>query len=430
MGIPDPDRDTLDRMHRLLASSVFLALGAAATAGPATLADLLRDRGLQPPVGLADMDRPLAHHVVSQDAGETVIIYDAADPRAPASVVALRAGPARARFTRRPLVWPPPRPGDLDPETCRRIDRVRRHAGAILVTAHINPSAECTLILGRDLGLQAILSGWPVAMLPDGRIVYQRNQVHFAAFHPLGLNLFDPTRLTDIPLYPRKPYQPARRAHSARLRHVYTTAWCAAHNHPCDPDLFDEHLRSEVHIDARGDALAFVVAFDNTVGWTEIERWGRLEPFRELRAAFAAWDGQDPPPAALGRALAAGLAGARSTGASPHVAAALAAESEVRDLVDAALASPPPPKADAARWLSILDPRWDRAPIWRRLARVVAVPDEFTEVVYVYRGLRSPGALRVREIQRRDFEARFGRGSVGAALEPAALAELFSTPSR
>jgi hypothetical protein len=112
------------------------------------------------------------------------------------------------------------------------------------------------------------------------------------------------------------------------------------------------------------------------------------------------------------------------------VAAALSGDTELRDLVGMVLASPRPDGIDAAQWPATLDPRWRETATWLRLARLIDVPDEFTEVVYVYGGLQSPTRLRYRELPRRDFEARFGRGSLGAVLEPATLRQLFGSGSR
>jgi hypothetical protein len=72
-----------------------------------------------------------------------------------------------------------------------------------------------------------------------------------------------------------------------------------------------------------------------------------------------------------------------------------------------------------------LDPRWGDVATWRDLARAVAVPDEYTEVVYVYAGLRSPGTVRYRELLRSDFEARFGPGLPDRALAPEVLHAIF-----
>jgi len=322
------------------------------------------------------------------------------------------------------LDWRGPAAGGspaLAVEHCRSGLVLDRFPGGFLVRAHINPSAECTIVLAPDLTVRAVLAGWPVAMLADGRLVYQRNQVHFAAVHPVALALFDPRRSADLALYPRRPSGPARASHVDRMRAVYSPAWCSARNHPCDPEVFDEHVSGEVVTDSGGDALAFVMVWDNTTGWSDAERWGRLEPFRELRAGLARWDGQGAPPGALYRDLAAGLSRARNLEAETHVAAAMAGEPVLGPLLAGALASRPAPGQDERAWLVALDARWADPETWRRLGRAVAVPDEFTEVVYVYSGLRRPQSLRVREWLRSDFEARFGPGAPRRALEPDVL---------
>jgi len=340
-------------------------------------------------------------------------------------VQAARFERATRRWTAAPVDWP----GAADPvalpaEWCRSGLALDRFPGGFLVRAHINPSAECTVVLGPDLAVRGVLAGWPVAALADGRLVYQRNQVHFASFHPVALALWD-GGAAETTLYPPRPARGLRRAHVDHLRGAYTADWCRAHNHPCDPELFDERVSGRVAADAAGDALAFVVAWDNTAGWSDAERWGRLEPFRELRAALPGWDGAVAPPDPLFRALAAGLSRARNLAAEDHVAAALAGEPALRGLVGAALAAPRTPGQDERRWLTALDPRWGDVGTWRDLARAVAVPAEDTEVLYVYAGLRPPATLQYRELLRADFEARFGPGLPDRALAPDVLRAIF-----
>jgi hypothetical protein len=370
----------------------------ALVAGPVraeTLGEVLAARGVAPIPRSADTDRPLRTYQVLDDERDLLVVYLATPPAAPI-LQAARFERTTRRWTTAPLDW----------------------AGAADAGAHINPSAECTVVLGPDLAVRGVLAGWPVATLADGRLVYQRNQVHFASFHPVALALWDGGRAAETALYPPRPAGGLRRAHVDRLRGVYTTDWCRAHNHPCDPELFDERVSGRVATGAGDDALAFVVAWDNTAGWSDAERWGRLEPFRELRAALPAWNGAAGPPDLLFRTLAAGLARARNLTAQDHVAAALAGEPALRDLVGAALAAPRVPGRDERAWLMSLDPRWGDAATWRALARAVAVPDEYTEVVYVYAGLRPPGPVRYRELLRSDFEARFGPGLPDRALAP------------
>ncbi len=352
--------------------------------------------------------------------------------------LALIAGPAHAEtlgdlLKARGLTPPPDAGGGptaLEPEWCRSGLAIARFPGGFLVRSHINPSAECTIVLGPDLAVRGVLAGWPVATLADGRLVYQRNQVHFAALHPVALALFDPARGVDITLYPRAPEGRARAAHVARMRAVFTTAWCNAHNHPCDPERFDEQVQGDVATDARGDSLAFALAWDNTTGWSGRERWGRLEAFRELRAALAAWDRQGAPPGAVYRSLAAGLARTRNLQMESHVEAALADTPDLAALVGSALRQPPSAGEDARDWLLALDARWADADTWRRLGAAVAVPEEFTEIVYVYRNLRRPDAIQYREYLKHEFEARFGAWEPPRVLGADVLRRIFDGAGR
>ena len=266
-----------------LLALLFAAL-AVAPAGAETLGELLRSRGLAPPADLAPgLALAVSASAVLDDGRDVLAVY--AIGEGPASqLFATRFARASAEWTSAPIEW---RRAALPIDACRGGLALERFAAGFLAIAHINPSAECTIVLGPDLAVSAVLAGWPVAKLPDGRLVYQRNQIHFASFHPVALAIHDPRGPADVELYPRRPYQAARLAQVARMRQAYTSQWCNAHNHPCDPDLFDEQMASEVTVNAAGDALAFAVAWDNTAGWSDAERWGRLEPFRELRAALA-----------------------------------------------------------------------------------------------------------------------------------------------
>ncbi len=404
----------------IVAALASLALAAGA-ARAETLGELLNARGLTPPAGsVPGLDQAVQGSQVLDDPRGVFAVHQVGG-RESARLQATRWERASRTWTSVPLEWSA---GALGVDLCRGGLAIEPFAGGFLVTAHINPSAECTLVLGPDLSVRAVLAGWPVAKLADGRIVYRRNQIHFASFHPVGIALFDPRGPAEVTLYPREPYQAARAAHVARMRAVYTQSWCAAHNHPCDPEIFDEHVAGEIVTDARGDALAFVMAWDNTTGWSDAERWGRLEAFRETRAALARWDGRGDPPADLHRGLAAGLARIRNMKGERHVTAALEGEPALRDLVGSALGAAPAVGRAPQAWLVALDARWAEAATWQRLARAVAVADEFTEVVYVYANLRRPARIRYRELLRNDFAARFGAIPLRRALEPDLLRQI------
>ena len=376
-------------------------------AGAETLGEVLAARGVpSPPPRLVPVDQPIETCQVLDDERDLVVAY-VAKPPVGRILRIVRFERATGRWTAAAPRWRAPEPDAMPSTWCLSGVAIERYSDGFLLRSHINPSAECTVVLSPTLSVRAVLAGWPMAALADGRIVYQRNQVHFAPFHPLALALLDTRRPGEVSLYPPRPVREIRRAHVDRLRAVY------------------EHLSSRVVADAGGDTLAFVAAWDNTVGWSDTERWGRLEPFRELRAALSAWDGAGAPPDPLFRGLAAGLARARNLAAGPHVTIALAAEPALRDLVGAALSTPRAEGRDDRAWLLGLDPRWGEGATWRDLARAVAVPDEHTEVVYVYSGLRRPETMQYRELLRSDFEARFGPGLPERALDPEVLRAIF-----
>ena len=412
----------------LMCAAGGAALGSMLVVGAAladTIGDVLRSRGLNPPPEIAALaDAVVGMPTVLDDAGDVLVVYETSGD--PARLRAVRFAKAPGVWTSALVDWTV---SPLPMEACGGGRAVSRFAAGFLVTAHINPSAECTVVLGPDLGIRAVLAGWPVASFADGRIVYQRNQVHFAAVHPVALALFNPRGPAEVDLYPPRPSPPLRAAHVARMRQVYTEGWCRTRNHPCDPQVFDESVTEEVAVDSGGDALALAVAWDNTAGWSDTERWGRLEPFREVRQALAAWDGRGEPPADLHRALASGLGRTRNLGREPDVRAALSSEPQIGGLIAAALATSPPPGLEPRARLVALDARWADAATWRALARAVAVPDELTEVVYVYTGLRRPGAIAHRELLRRDLQACFGGTSLRGALEPDVLRQLFGSAS-
>src|SRR3984893_549146 len=282
-------------MGKVLGLLAVLAL----VAGPApaeTLGGVLATRNVGAPPSRLVLDQPPATSQVLDDARDLIVVF-LEEPAAAGRLQAARFERATRRWTVARLDWPAAAGGGgakaIEPDWCRSGLGLEPFPGGFLVRSHLNPSAECTVVLAPDLSVRAVLAGWPVATLGDGRLVYQRNQVHFSAVHPGALSLARGPR--EIALSPPRPPGEIRRAHVDRLRSVYTAAWCNAHNHPCDPERFDEQMSSRVVADAGGDTLAFVTAWDNTVGWSEAERWGRLEPFRELRAALPTWDGTSPP---------------------------------------------------------------------------------------------------------------------------------------
>lgn len=382
-----------------------------------TLAGILKAHGVALPSGsIPDLDRTVDNHRVLDDTRDLLVAYTLGRGDA-AQVHAVRFDKRSRAWRSAALEW---RGIALGPHNCEGNLTIERFALGFLVRVSRDRTRECSIVVGGDLRVRGVLAGSPVAKLNGGRIVYQRNRVNGAGGHPVTLAMFDPLSPGgEITLFPRAPYQPARIAQVARTRGSFSAARCKAGPHPCDPDWFDEHLTGDVAADTLGDSLVFVVQWDNTAGWSDTERWGRLEAFRETRAALAKWDGQSAPPATIEEGLYAGLARVKALGRTADVLAAL--EEPIRGLVAAALASAPAPGQTARAWLLALDPRWAAPETWRRLGRAIAVPDEFVDVIYVYTGLRTPDRLRYREMLRRDFEAQFGSIPPSRALEPDVL---------
>lgn len=73
------------------------------------------------------------------------------------------------------------------------------------LTGHSSPSAAPTLVLSAELRLIRELKGWPMLVLPDGRLVYHDNMVHFAPAHPGSLSLYNPATGRNVRLFPSKP---------------------------------------------------------------------------------------------------------------------------------------------------------------------------------------------------------------------------------
>jgi hypothetical protein len=154
---------------------------------------------------------------------------------------------------------------DLLPDNCLNLPvtpkGVERY---VLVSCHINPSAEQTFIFSRDGQLKGEIYGWELVTLPNNIIVYHDSETHFAATHPLGISVYDPVTETDRKIYPPMPYQPVRHAFIQRVAEAYKSrgvAWFREHNHPGEPDQFDSQLDGDVKVDAATSVIEFNVQY-------------------------------------------------------------------------------------------------------------------------------------------------------------------------
>jgi hypothetical protein len=133
-------------------------------------------------------------------------------------------------------------------------------AGSLLVSTHLSPSAECTMILGSDLRLVSAFSGWEVAEL-GSEIVVERSETHFAPTHPLRLALLDLATGRERDLFPpvndrfRKQFQ-------QRLAALRNDDWCRKYNASCDPQQMSTDL-GKIAVNADAGAVAIEVTFSS-----------------------------------------------------------------------------------------------------------------------------------------------------------------------
>ena len=237
-----------------------------APAAGETLGDALRASGVRVTAETVPEARvPITSYSVLRDRQAYVIVYyrDQGTGALVPPLFVARLDRITGRWTRVAIDEQAIRPA---PSACLgSAVSARKAGGMLLIETHVNPSAGCTLVLAEDLAVRDVLSGWPMAAFADGRIVYQHSQPHFVAVHPLEVSIYDPGSRTHRAIYPPRPPPPLRLEHMRKVQALYSPDWCMARNHPCDPERFDERIEGPVEVSDRTGALAFVVAFDNTV---------------------------------------------------------------------------------------------------------------------------------------------------------------------
>ncbi len=417
------------RTRSALATVIVVATACLMVVRPSsagTLADAIRARGLTPsPQGLPNLDRPITSYSVFQNREEFLIAYYLDDGSG-----ALNEPLFLDRYNAATRVWTSTKITYADPKLTDTwclgsAVSIKASPHGYYLGTHLTPSAGCTILLSRDLTVQAVRTGWVLAVFGDGTIVYQRSQTHFAPTHYAVIAVHDPMRARDVQIYPMKPYQPIRVEHIRRVRRVYSDeTWCRVHNHHCDPELFDNFLTGDVAIDDATSALAFQVWFDNTVYWSDVERW-RLDSFRSVRTSLRETGVGAPLADELFMRLYEDLHHALRYPGRAQMLRTLEGDQELYDLVSRASAQARRPGDRWRAFFDALDPRWERPEIWQRLERAIAVPPEFTEVVYVYRNVTNGRPVEYREMLLSDLRAQFGSLPLPRYLEPELLRRIF-----
>ncbi len=378
-----------------------------------TLRDVLREKNLAPGLAMANLDKPITSYQVLDDSQTFLIAYyvdNGSGRLRPPLMVSL--------FDKAQHKW---RSTDITPEkladdTCLgSAIGAETSGGMFYLETHINPSAGCMIVLSPDLSVRKVLSGWFLAGFGDGRIIYHRNEIHFAAAHAAELAIYDARTGGDFQIYPHKPFQAVRQEHIRKFQAFLARNqdWCNAHNHSCDPEWFNNEITGKVTVSATNDSLAFTARLDNTDFWDEADRI-RLEAFRETRGylkkrlPIAA-----PPEGELLRYLQSDLERIGRLEMRGKVLDLFPAADPLRKLLDDGFNG----QAIAAGWAN--------AEIRQRLEKAIAVPAEFTDVVYVYRNLRDERSVEYREILQADWDERLKGIPVNRAVESEILKQVF-----
>jgi hypothetical protein len=231
-----------------------------------TLREELTERHALPEgTSLANLDKKITSGAELDDATLFVIAYyvDDGTSRLNAPIFLERLDRKTGKWQSAKLGDPAVKVRDMDVNCMGSVLSVRTLGGRIFLDTHLSPSAGCVLVLSQDLKVQASLYGWIVGHLGDDELVYHRSQVHFAPVHSAELAVYDLQSKHDIAIFPHKPFQAIRQARIAQLQEFYRTreAWCRENDDPCDAEEFDSSLEGEVISDQRGQALAFVISY-------------------------------------------------------------------------------------------------------------------------------------------------------------------------
>src|ERR1051326_5309073 len=159
-------------------------------AGWPTLAAVLERAGVPQPAGVAPSQRITSFAMLDDERWFAIGYYDLApDTR-------LHALHVRA-YDKQSGRWR----SYEQSEPIGSIISVERNGRFFFVRGHSSPSAAPTLVLDAALSLRSTLNGWPKLMLEDGRVVFERDMVHFAPAHSGVLAIYDPRTNRDASFY-------------------------------------------------------------------------------------------------------------------------------------------------------------------------------------------------------------------------------------
>jgi hypothetical protein len=172
----------------------LLLLGALTAAqAPATLRTQISALNLPLPHDADDLDTPTTSGKIFRDARAVVFAYYEAAADGRLHALHVRAFDKRAR-TWRSVVYPQPIGSVVD---------IRHGGGVFYIVGHESPSGGPLLVLTDKLARRGTLDGWPMLVLKDGRLVFNRGMRHFAPTHAEVLAIYDPKHNSERTLFPR-----------------------------------------------------------------------------------------------------------------------------------------------------------------------------------------------------------------------------------
>jgi hypothetical protein len=244
-----------------------LLLIVATTASPETLREALAAKHLPLNAAkLVNLDKNITSGAELDDAEQFVIAYFLDD-----GTNALNSPLYLDRFDRRQGNWKSATLAEARAESegfevhcLGSILDITAIGNRLFLDTHINPSAGCTLILSREMKLEASLYGWLLGRLDAETVVYHRSEIHFAPVHPAEIAVYDLKTRRDVTLFPPKPEPPIRQARTEQLKEFYkgNEEWCNKNNDPCDPAYFDSALEGKVATNEKQQSLAFVISYE------------------------------------------------------------------------------------------------------------------------------------------------------------------------
>lgn len=173
---------------------VFMTLVLAVTIQTAgSLGRELLARNLPVPKEAADLELPITSYSVLDDERGFVIAYYLVTSDNSLGELRVRA------FDKLTRTWR----SAAFPEPIGSVLSIRRGGGYLYVGGHSSPSAAPLLVLSADgLSRKRELDGWPVLVLDDGRVVFERSMIHFSPTHAAVFSLYDPRIDVEQALYP------------------------------------------------------------------------------------------------------------------------------------------------------------------------------------------------------------------------------------